>query len=174
MDSGIECPFSKFANVSKLSVVGCHPEGPWPVKEGWGSWGCSTWRKVQVELIAALLHIKGTYREDGEGLFFRHCSNRARARGFMWKERRFKSDIRKNSLLRLWWGTGTGCSEKLWMPQPWRCSRPDWMVPQKKSHLRTESSSLRSLLTQTILSYYYSMFLWNLLSIPDTIRCWLK
>lgn len=163
MDSGIECPFSKLANVSKLSVVGCHPEGPWPVKKGWKSWGCSAWRRVQVELVTALLHIKGTYRKAVEGLFLRHCSSRTKANGFKWKEWRFKSDIRKNSLLRVWWGTGTSCSEKLLIPQPWRCSRPDWMVPQKepdlweKSHLRTESSSLRSLLTQTILSYYYSM-----------------
>jgi len=26
--------------------------------------------------------------------------------------------------LREWWGTGTGCPEKLWMPHPWRQSRP--------------------------------------------------
>jgi len=26
-----------------------------------------------------------------------------------------------------WWGTGTGCPEKLWMPPPWKCSRPGWM-----------------------------------------------
>jgi len=31
--------------------------------------------------------------------------------------------------LREWWGAGTGCSEKLWMPHPWRCSRPGWMGP---------------------------------------------
>ena len=28
-----------------------------------------------------------------------------------------------------WWGAGTGCLERLWMPRPWRCSRPDWMGP---------------------------------------------
>jgi len=26
-----------------------------------------------------------------------------------------------------WWHTGTGCSRRLWMPQPWRHSRPGWM-----------------------------------------------
>jgi len=26
-------------------------------------------------------------------------------------------------------GAGTGCPEKLWMPHPWRCSRPGWMGP---------------------------------------------
>ena len=32
----------------------------------------------------------------------------------------------RNSLLR---GIGTGCKEKLWMPHPWKCSRPGWMGP---------------------------------------------
>ena len=29
-----------------------------------------------------------------------------------------------NSSLRGWWGTGTGCPEKVWMLHPWRCSGP--------------------------------------------------
>lgn len=35
----------------------------------------------------------------------------------------------RNVLWWWWWGTGTGCPEKLWMPHPWKCSRPDWMGP---------------------------------------------
>jgi len=34
-----------------------------------------------------------------------------------------------NFSLREWWGFGTRCSENLWMPHPWRCSRPGWMRP---------------------------------------------
>jgi len=34
-----------------------------------------------------------------------------------------------SSLLWEWWGAGTGCPERLWMPRPWRCSRPGWMGP---------------------------------------------
>jgi len=34
-----------------------------------------------------------------------------------------------SSLLWEWWGAGTGCPEKLWMPRPWRCSRAGWMGP---------------------------------------------
>ena len=34
---------------------------------------------------------------------------------------------RGSSLLWEWWGAGTGCPERLWMPHPWRCSRPAWM-----------------------------------------------
>jgi len=26
-----------------------------------------------------------------------------------------------------WWSTGTGCPRRLWMPHPWRHSRPGWM-----------------------------------------------
>ena len=26
-----------------------------------------------------------------------------------------------------WWNTGTGCPGKLWLPPPWKCSRPGWM-----------------------------------------------
>ena len=35
----------------------------------------------------------------------------------------------RNSLPRGWWGAGTGCAEKLWIPHPRRCSRPGWMGP---------------------------------------------
>jgi len=35
----------------------------------------------------------------------------------------------KSSLLERWWDAGTGCPERLWMPRPWRCSRPGWMGP---------------------------------------------
>jgi len=33
----------------------------------------------------------------------------------------------RNCSLRVLWGTGTGCPEKLWMFPPWKCSRPGWM-----------------------------------------------
>jgi len=34
-----------------------------------------------------------------------------------------------SSLLCEWWGVGTGCPERLWMPCPWRWSMPGWMGP---------------------------------------------
>ena len=37
--------------------------------------------------------------------------------------------IALSSLQGEWWGAGTGCPERLWMPHPWRCSRPGWMGP---------------------------------------------
>lgn len=34
-----------------------------------------------------------------------------------------------NSSQRQWWGAVIGCSEKLRMPHPWRCSITGWMWP---------------------------------------------
>uniref|UniRef100_A0A8C2T0S5 Elastin n=1 Tax=Coturnix japonica TaxID=93934 RepID=A0A8C2T0S5_COTJA len=34
-----------------------------------------------------------------------------------------------SSSLGEWLGPGTGCPGRLWMPRPWRCSRPGWMGP---------------------------------------------
>ena len=31
------------------------------------------------------------------------------------------------TLFRWWWSTGTGYLRRLWMPHPWRHSRPSWM-----------------------------------------------
>ena len=71
-----------------------------------------------------------------------------------------------NSLLRGWWGTGTGCPEKLWMSHTWKCSRPGWMglgatwssgrcpCPWQRVVTRL---SLRFLPTQAILWFYDSM-----------------
>ena len=41
----------------------------------------------------------------------------------------FRLDLGGSSLQGEWWGAGTGCPERLWMPCPWRCSRPSWMGP---------------------------------------------
>ena len=51
-------------------------------------------RRVQGDLIEAFQYFKGAYREDGEGLFIRECSDRRRCNGFKLKEGRFRLDIR--------------------------------------------------------------------------------
>jgi len=49
--------------------------------------------------------------------------------GLKLKERRFRLDVRSkfftDRLVMCW----NSCPERLWMPHPWRCSRPGWMGP---------------------------------------------
>ncbi|GAB0210133.1 hypothetical protein GRJ2_003479100 [Grus japonensis] len=46
--------------------------------------------RLRGDLIAAFQYLKGAYRQDGEGLFMRECSDRTRGNGFNLKEDRFR------------------------------------------------------------------------------------
>jgi len=52
-------------------------------------------RRLQGDLVAAFQYLKGAYRQDGEGLFTRVCSDRARGKGCKLKEGRFRLEIRR-------------------------------------------------------------------------------
>ncbi|PKU33753.1 hypothetical protein llap_15943 [Limosa lapponica baueri] len=84
-------------------------------------------KRLWEDLIAAFQYINGAYRRDGEGLFIREWSNRMRSKGFKLKEGRFRLDLRKKFFsvrVMKHWNRLPG---KLWLPHPWRCSRPGWM-----------------------------------------------
>ena len=92
--------------------------GPWkqsegwntsPVKKGWESWGCSASRREG--LIVAFRHVKGAYKNDGERLFTRVCSDRTGGNGFEMK--RLDLDWTKGRSSLLWgrWDNRTGCPE---------------------------------------------------------------
>jgi len=72
-------------------------------------------------------YLKGAYWKAGEGLFIRTCSNKTTRNDFKQEEGRLRLDIRKKFLtvrvVRHW----TRFPEKLWMPPPWKHSRPGWM-----------------------------------------------
>ena len=87
---------------------------------------CKFWH-YSCDLTAAFQYLKGACKQKGSQLFTGEHNGRTRGNGFKLKEGRFILDIGGNSLLREWWGVGTGCLERLWMLRLWRCSRPSWM-----------------------------------------------
>jgi len=52
-------------------------------------------RRLWGDLIAAFQYLKGDYRQDGDGLFARVCSDRTSGNGFKLKGGRLQFDIRK-------------------------------------------------------------------------------
>ena len=52
-------------------------------------------RRLRGDLIAAFQYLKGAYKDAGEGLFIRDCSDRTRDNEFKLKQGKFRLDIRR-------------------------------------------------------------------------------
>ena len=52
-------------------------------------------RRLHGDLIATFQYLKGAYRDAGEGLFIRDCSDRTRDNGFKLKQGKFRLDIKR-------------------------------------------------------------------------------
>jgi len=59
-------------------------------------------RRLRDDLRAAFQDLKGAYRDDGEGLLTRVCSDRTRGNGCQLKEGRFTLGIRKKFFTMRW------------------------------------------------------------------------
>jgi len=86
-------------------------------------------RRLRGDLIAVFQYLKGAYKQVGSQLFARVDNSRTRGNDFKLKEVRFRLDVWSKffseRVVRCW----ISCPERLWMPHPWRCSRPGWMGP---------------------------------------------
>jgi len=71
--------------------------------------------------------------------------------------------------LRVWWDTVTGCPRRLWMPHPWRHSRPGWMEPRAACGRTLELSDLWG--PSQPKPFYVGMILWfNSSCLPHSPR----
>ena len=78
--------------------------------------GASKKRRLQGDLIAAFQYLKGPTRKLESDFWQGHLVIGQGVTASGWKRVGLDYILGRNSLLRGWWDTGTGCPEKLWLP----------------------------------------------------------
>ena len=84
-------------------------------------------RRLQGDLILAFQYLKGAYGQEVEQLFTWVDSDRTRGNGFKLRQGRFRLDIRRKIFTQRLVTHLVGFPRRLWIPHPWRHSRPGWM-----------------------------------------------
>ena len=84
-------------------------------------------RRLQGDLIVAFQYLNGTYKQEGEWLFMRVDSGRARGNGFKLGQGRFRLDIRKKFFTQRVVTHWNRLPKEVVDAHPWRHSRPGWM-----------------------------------------------
>ena len=106
------------------------PEGSstTPMKTDQWIWACSAWRRESSNMWPSSTWKDIISRKKPDFLHRCLCIEIAQ-RGNVFKLRggRFRLTLGRYSLLWGWWDSGTSCPERLWIPPPWRHSRPGWM-----------------------------------------------
>ena len=81
------------------------------------------------DFILAFQYLKGAYKKAGKGLFISSCNKRMRGNGLKIPEGKFGLDIRKKfftmRVVRHW--NRLPRANGMWMPTPWKHSKPGWI-----------------------------------------------
>ena len=86
-------------------------------------------RRLWGDLITAFQYLRGAYKQEGSKLFTRVDNSRTRGNDYKVEEGRLRLDVRGKFFTRRMVRCWNSCPERLWMPHPWRHSRPGWMGP---------------------------------------------
>ena len=85
-------------------------------------------RRLWGDLTASFQNLRGAFKQERKCLFTQSISSRAREDGFKLEEMRLRLAVRKKFLTWMVVRQWHSCPE-LWVPHPWRHSRPGWMRP---------------------------------------------
>ena len=116
---------------ARRGTFGMCPEEHWstsPMRKGWGHWACLAWRREGCGETS--LWPSSTWRESinrkGNGCL-RGWTVIGQEGMVLYWDGRFRLDIRRKFSTQRVMTHWTGCPRRLWMPHPWRHSRPGWM-----------------------------------------------
>lgn len=89
------------------------------------AWSCSAWSRLQRP--SSTCQYQKKLQELDRDFWQGHVGTGPGGMASNWKKEYLYWILGRNSLLWGWSDTGTGCPEKLGMPNPWKCSQSGWV-----------------------------------------------